>query len=355
MADDNDEDFSPTQLPKVDDPTPPLLKRPQVDAPGLSPYIKRPKNIDLNEQLGKFETVRTTDDPNPEVAGAKEAQAHRDKYAQQEQEARDYQNKLRKEAEQQGTLPSTQPHQLTKPDFFGANYRKSLITGSLTYLAIALPLAIAVGSRGSFMAGAAIGGFGKGLTSLVKMNTDMADKEFQEWDKYNQYLYDQDDDILKRQQAILNDKRLSLDTKVKVLNSMNRELGITRQHEAGEESNFQKIMKSLTERSDLHDKHGKVTAQTKKNIASLTADQKNWATIVQGKGGPNPFDPDHPENLDAAQKVYPFAQYMVDKKAGVKPPTESTTSPKPDDDPLNVTGKGEGGKDKDEVESLLPK
>jgi hypothetical protein len=251
----------------------------------------------------------------------------------------------------------SQPPEYAPPPSLQQN-RRQLGTSALQYLAIALPLAAMMGSKGGWAMAGAWGGLGKGLSALVQGNQDQYDQSLKNWASINDRASAKFHDQQETYKSILANRKYTQSQMMDLIGMVSKQYGDKQLADAANIKNWQGMMKSLMDRQKaeqtFEEKRGKILTDIEK--ATGTSDSKNYKMEFEQRFGFDPFKYPRTKQEDAAVRKFPFSAFLDSKKT--KKQDESKTPPGAEK-PAQESGDGEedalgfGGETESKIKSIF--
>jgi hypothetical protein len=290
---------------------------PMPQPPDLSPGPGQSASPDRGEQGAPI-------DPNTsggEATWADVLKHGQELVTQAEKDTAEYQKAmipLYKQAEAMIKEPMPQmpqPPEYAPPPSLQQN-RRQLGTSALQYLAIALPLAAMMGSKGGWAMAGAWGGLGKGLSALVQGNQDQYDQSLKNWAAINDHASAKFHDQQETYRSILANRKYTQSQMMDLIGMVSKQYGDKQLADAANIKNWQGMMKSLMDRQkaeqQFEEKRAKILTDIEK--ATGTNDSKNYRMDFEQKYGFDPFKYPRTKREDALVRQHPLSSWFDEHK-----------------------------------------
>lgn len=192
--------------------------------------------------------------------------------------------------------------------------------GRFSYLAIGLPLALILGSRGKNAAWAAMGAFGQGLAQLQQNNVSGAREMFQTWQESAKYAQEENQQRLDLYKLVLENRNLNLNQQSSLIENISRQMIDPYMNRMAQAKDMVGMTNEIAKAEGLGNKWTQETdKQTANHLEAESATPEGQSYKVKAKRltGIDPYDwrdslkrhGNMTGNYDEVQKKFPFDEF----------------------------------------------
>lgn len=198
----------------------------------------------------------------------------------------------------------------------------------LGYMAIALPLAIAMGSRGGWAMTGALGGLGRGLSEVVAGNQAQADRAFNQGLELQGMAHERFKDQIEAYKEVLSNRNYTIGQMTDVIGGMAKIYGDKQVFDASQQNMWVSMLDYISKREQQERAYALKVLEIKTRIQAVLgrrepAEQQDYDKIIRQRSQQNRT------SIEEEEKKYPFQEfyheYSQEKKGAAPIPGQAPT------------------------------